>query len=248
LVIVDEDAARELWPGIDPVGRMIKLGGIDAPDIWYPVIGVSRSVSLVFQEDPYLEKEPSVFLLPPRFGGRSVGLVARLTDDEARVTHEIKRVLQDLIPTSGVPFVFPWLGYFDEMVDARDFMANLFGMFGLFALFLSSMGLNAVLSYAVGRRMREFGVRVALGAKRADIMRLVLREGSVLILSGVAIGAIIAMWSAPLLGRWLYDVNPTDVVALVGAEFILVVASLVACAIPGLRATRADPLEILRAI
>jgi predicted permease len=247
LVIVDEDAARELWPGIDPVGRMIKLGGIDAAEKWYPVIGVARSASLFFEEDPYLEPQPNVFLLPSAYGGRSVQLVVRVGDDEPRVSAEIKRTLTDLIPGSGMPFVFPWLGYFNDMVDAREFMAGLFGLFGLFALFLSSMGLNAVLSYAVGRRMREFGVRIALGAKRPDILRLVLREGAVLILGGVAIGAVVAMWSAQLLTHWLYDINPTDVVALVGAELVLIVVSLIACAVPGLRATKADPLEILRA-
>ncbi len=141
----------------------------------------------------------------------------------------------------------PWLFYFDDMVAAREFMAGLFGLFGVFALFLSSMGLNAVLSYAVGRRMREFGVRIALGAQRPDILRLVLSEGTVLILAGVAIGAVVAMWSAQLLTHWLYDINPTDVVALVGAELVLIVVSLIACAIPGLRATKADPIEVLRA-
>jgi len=247
LVIVDEDAARALWPGTDPVGRMIKLGGVEAPDIWYPVVGVARTASLFFEEDPYLENEPNVFLLPEQFSGRSMHLVARVTEDEPRVSLEIKRVLKDLVPGGHAPFVWPWLMFFDNMVAAREFMARLFGLFGLFALFLSSMGLYSVLSYAVGRRMREFGVRVALGAQRPDIMRLVLGEGTVLILAGIAIGAVSAMWSAQLLSHWLYDINPTDVVALVSAELILSVVSLIACALPGLRATRADPLDILRA-
>ena len=247
LVIVDEDAARALWPGVNPVGRMIKLGGLDAPDVWYPVIGVARSASLFFEADPYLEPEPNVFLLPSMFAERRMNFVVRISDDEPRISSEIRRTLKDLVPVGGTPFVVPWLFYFDDMVAAREFMAGLFGLFGVFALFLSSMGLNAVLSYAVGRRTREFGVRIALGAQRPDILRLVLSEGTVLILAGVAIGAVAAMWSAQLLTHWLYDINPTDVIALVSAELVLVVVSLIACAIPGLRATKADPIEVLRA-
>jgi hypothetical protein len=247
VVIVDQDAARRLWPGIDPLGRMIKLGGHDAPEEWYPVVGVARTASLYFESDPDLPTEPNVFLMPGSYAGRSMRFVVRVRGDEPRVAMDLRRVLRDAVPGSGLPLIGTWLRGFDQIVAAREFMAGLFALFGLFALGLSSMGLYGVLSYAVSRRVREFGVRMALGARPADVLRLVLREGSVMVLAGVAIGAIVAMWFAQLLGYWLYDVNPTDALSLVSAELVLVVVSLAACAMPGVRASRADPVEVLRA-
>jgi predicted permease len=248
VVIVDQDAVRRLWPGIDPVGRMIKLGGHGAPEEWYPVIGVARAASLYFQSDPDLPPEPNVFLLPNSYTGRIMQFLVRVRGNEARAAMDLRRVLSDAVPGSGLPLIDSWLRGFDQIVAAREFVAGLFALFGVFALGLSSIGLYGVLSYAVSRRVREFGVRVALGAQPADVLRLVLREGSVMILAGVAIGAIVAMWFAQLLGYWLYDVNPTDAASLVTAELVLVTVSLIACAIPGVRATRADPVEVLRAI
>ena len=126
-------------------------------------------------------------------------------------------------------------------------MAAMFALFGTFALALATVGLYGVLSYAVNRRMREFGVRIALGAQRGDLIRLVLREGAVMILAGTAIGAFGAMWSAQLLTQWLYDVNPTDAWSLLGAELVLVAVSIAASVVPGLRASRASPIDVLRA-
>jgi predicted permease len=248
VVIVDQDAARRLWPGVDPVGRMIKLGGHDAPEEWYPVVGVARAASLHFESDPDLPPEPNVFLLPNSYAGRSMQFVIRVRHDEARAALELRRVLRDAVPGSGSPYINSWLRGFEQFVNAREFMAGLFAVFGLFALGLCSIGLYGVLSYAVSRRVREFGVRIALGAKPGDVLRLVLREGSVMILAGTAIGGIVAMWFAQLLGYWLYDVNPTDAASLVTAELILIAVSLIACAVPGIRASRADPVEVLRAI
>jgi ABC-type antimicrobial peptide transport system permease subunit len=103
-----------------------------------------------------------------------------------------------------------------------------------------------VLVFAVGQRTREFGVRLALGARPAAVFRLVLRDGSVLLLAGTAVGAVVAMWTAHLLGAWLYGLPATDVWSLVLAEGVLAVTSLAACSVPAWRATRADPVDVLR--
>lgn len=246
--IVGEDAATELWPDVDPVGRMIKLAGVETPGEWVPVVGVARAAALYFESDPDLPVEPNVFVMPKNYASRYTSFVVRTAASEPQVTLEVRRVLQGTIPGAGTPLIDPWLRGFEEMVAAREFMASLFALFGGLALALSSVGLYGILSYAVNRRMREFGVRVALGARQSDVLRLVLREGSVMILAGIAIGAVFAMWSAKLLAHWLYNVNPTDAASLVTAELVLVVVSLAACAIPGLRASRSDPVEVLRAI
>jgi hypothetical protein len=245
--IVGEDAARELWPGVDPVGRMIKLGGVDAPGEWVRVVGVARHASLYFVADPYLAPAHNVFVIPHTYADRDMRFVVRVDDNAAGIAVELGRALQNAVPGAGMPLVHPWLRRFQDMVDAREFMARLFAAFGIFALLLSSVGLYGVLSYAVNRRRREFGVRIALGAQRQHVLRLVLRESSVMILAGIGIGAFLGMWTAQFLEHWLYDVNPTDAVSLVSAELVLIAVSLGACALPGIRATRSNPVEVLRA-
>jgi ABC-type antimicrobial peptide transport system permease subunit len=95
--------------------------------------------------------------------------------------------------------------------------------------------------------MREFGVRIALGADRRALLKLVLNDGIVMVLGGMAAGAVLSMWASQILRAWLYNVDPTDAVSLIGAELVLLAVSLAACVGPAIRATRADPLEILRA-
>ncbi len=246
-VIVDETAAAKLWPGMDPIGRLIKLGGSDAPEQWVPVIGVARDVSMFFVSDPDLPPEPAVFHLPPQYDSRVVQFVVRSRDNDPRLAVVLGRQVRDVLPGVGVPIVRPWLRFFDDFVAARRFMATLFALFGTFALSLATIGLYGVLSYAVNRRMREFGVRIALGARRSDLIRLVLHEGTVMILAGTAIGALVAMWSAQLLSQWLYNVNPTDAVSLIGAELVLIAVSIAAAVVPGIRASRASPIDVLRA-
>ena len=131
--------------------------------------------------------------------------------------------------------------------DGREFTAKVFIGLGVASLILASAGLFSVLSYSVGQRMREFAVRVALGADRNDVIGLVLRDGVVMALGGTAIGAVFGMWAGFLLNSFLWGVYPADAGALVVAEVILFAVTMASCIAPALRATRADPLEILRA-
>jgi ABC-type antimicrobial peptide transport system permease subunit len=108
--------------------------------------------------------------------------------------------------------------------------------------------LYGVLAYSVAQRTREFGVRIALGASPKDLLTLVFRDALTMTLAGTAAGAIMSFWTAKLLDAFLYDVAPTDVTALVGAEALLMTVSLLACTAPALRAARATPVEILRAV
>lgn len=124
----------------------------------------------------------------------------------------------------------------------------MFAAFAAFALLLAAVGLYGVVSYTVTQRMREFAVRVAVGAPRPSLVRLVAHDAVAMTLAGIGLGAFLAMWASTLLGSWLADVYHTDALSLVVAEGVLAVAALVACLHPVLRATRANPIEILRAI
>ena len=107
------------------------------------------------------------------------------------------------------------------MVAGREFVAAVFGLVAALALGLAAAGLYGVLAYTVSQRTREFGIRLALGASRRSVFGLVLRDGAVMVLAGVGMGAIFAMWVAKLLSVWLYTVHPTDAGTLVGAEAVL---------------------------
>jgi putative ABC transport system permease protein len=121
-----------------------------------------------------------------------------------------------------------------------------FELVGAFALLLSTVGLYGMLAYAGAQRVREFAMRIALGAQGRDVIRLVLRDALVLVLGGTAAGAFVAMVSAQVIKRLLYSVDPMDAVALVSAEGILIAVSLLAALGPAMRAARADPVNLLR--
>ena len=245
-VIVSAGAARTLWPGMDPVGRRIKLGRALWDGPWLQVVGVSRNAELGFRSDPDLEPESAIFVVPPDTTSLRGAMVVRFTGDEGRVILGLTRTIADVM--SGLrPILYPWAFGFDDLVVARRFGAGIFGLFGAFGLGLAAVGIYGVLVYAVSRRMREFGVRIALGAKPRDLLNLVLHDGFVMVLAGTGIGAFLAMWGAQIFGTWLYDVNATDALSLVVAEGALLAVSLVACVVPGLQAMRANPIDVLRA-
>ena len=251
-VILDEAAADSLWPGDSAVGRMIKISsswGTRVP--WRPVVGIARNAVLDFQTDPDLPREPGIYILRGTDGDslpmpRRWNIVFRTRDEGAVTALRVQHELGATLGTRRGVFVRPWIWSFDDVVTGHEFIAAIFVVFAIFALGLAVVGLYGVLAYAANERQREFGVRVALGARAPDLARLVLHDALVMVLAGTAIGAFFAMWGSRTLGTWLYDVPQTDAVALVTAEGILFVTAMLAALGPALRAMRANPLEILR--
>lgn len=228
---------------------MIKLGAFETDAPWVRVIGLARNAALNFESDPDLRPNPAVYVLGgpgnPYAGGE---VVVRVAGDDPKTLLGVRRAIEGAVTDfRGSALIRPWLGDFDGVVTGRRFVTALFGVLGVFALILAAVGLYSVLAYAVSQRMREFGVRMALGAGAPDLLKLVMHDGFVMTLAGTGAGAILAMWAAKLLSYWLYNVGPTDVGSLVLAEAVLFVVSLIACAVPALTAMRADPIEILRA-
>lgn len=247
--IVDELLARELWGGEPAVGHRIKLGDPESDVPWLPVVGVARRAALDFNWDPDLARSREVYVMTGH-GAYGIGLVvARVEGNSGSTVLALRRAIRTARP-SGAPLgpVWPWLRNFEDRVKARGFLASVFGAFSVFATVLAAVGLYGVLSQTVGQRLREFGIRVALGAVPRDLVRLVARDAAVMVLAGVALGAFLAMWGAQLLDAMLYQVHTTDAASLVAAEVVLLVAGAAACVVPVLRAMRANPVEILRAI
>jgi predicted permease len=249
-VILDQLAAKQLFPSGGAVGQLVKLGDAMSLQPWIPVVGVVRTARLTFPVEAELEPEPAVYVSMPVGASFSSSIVVRPSAGAAGTDGtalKVQHMLGSQFPARTAIFTRRWLENYDQMLSAREFTAKVFIGLGVASLILASAGLFSVLSYSVGQRMREFAVRVALGADRNDVIGLVLRDGVVMALGGTAIGAVFGMWAGFLLNSFLWGVYPADAGALVVAEVILFAVTMGSCIVPALRATRADPLEILRA-
>jgi len=251
-VILDEDAARELFGGTgeDAVGRAIKLGDIESPVPWIRVVGVARRAALnrgsAGDFSPYLRPPPTAYVVSTRYASRRGLLVLRAGRSNASIQLALRREIRETLSDRGSGGIVGYTEAFERGLRSRRFIVGVFALFGALSLALAAVGIYGVLAYAVSRRMREFGVRVALGAEESRLLRMVMHDGAVMLLAGTGIGAFAAMWAGQLLDAWLYDVYFVDVVSLVAAELVLLAAGLAACAAPALRAMRANPVDVLR--
>jgi putative ABC transport system permease protein len=254
VAIVDEKAARRLWPDIDdPVGRMLKLGRKESNAPWIRVVGVVQAIQYAPPREFDLPPDPMVYVLIPNDSSRSRQLIVRSDGSDgdrgrARLSLAVEKTIEARI--RGGFSVRPWLDHYQNTRDATAFMATLFGAFAGFGLVLCAVGLYGVLAYTVTRRLREFAVRVALGARRRDVMRLVVHDAAVTALAGVGIGAFVALWfTRPIIDSLdVVSVPYAPVLALVASEALLFVVAFVASLGPLRRAAQADPLDVIRAI
>jgi ABC-type antimicrobial peptide transport system permease subunit len=141
-----------------------------------------------------------------------------------------------------------WAGEYESVLAGRRFTAGIFATMSLASLVLATAGLFGMLSFAVGQRMREFSLRVALGARTPHMVRLVFRDSLVMALGGTAVGAFAGLYLGFEVWDWLWGVYPVDPMALIIAESVLLTVTIGASMLPALRATRADPAEVMRAI
>jgi predicted permease len=253
VAIVDALAAQRLYPRGDAVGRMIKLAGPQRDGPWVPIVGITSSpAALDVDETNRYARAPVVLVArrevpgedPLRIRGM---LVIRATSRDAATPARLQARLRALPGVVGA-FVVPWDATRQAELASRGFLAKVFVGMGVVALGLAALGLYGILAYAVGRRMREFGVRLALGADPAGLRRMILHDGLVMVLAGIGVGAFVALATARYLDAVLVAVLPSDVLALVASEAVLVSVGMAAALVPARRAARANPLDILRAV
>jgi putative ABC transport system permease protein len=247
-VVLNAAAAAFLYPRQDAAGHMLKLGGPGSKAPWVRIVGVCRTALLVTDPGDLTSGrgEPEIYVVRAASVGARTSLIIRVAGDSRKVAVTVTRHLRAFAP-GGSAGTNPYLWTYDAVLSSRTFLAELFVTMGSFALVLAAVGIYGVLAYAVNRRLREFAVRVALGAQRSDLLKAVLHDGIVMALAGTGLGAFIALWSAFLLENFLEDVYPTDVATLVLAEAVLIAVTVAACLAPAFRAMRADPIAILRA-
>jgi predicted permease len=253
-VILDQKTAHRLFPHESAVGRTLKLGDFSSAEPWLPVVGVVRDQPLTFP--PFPEAGPdtnskvyaSLPVTSKRLAGwRHIEFIIRPASGAAGVSVAVTRALRASLPPRSFSRVDSWLWNYEASLRAEQFLSLLFSLLGLASLALGAAGLFSVVSYITSQRMREFAVRVALGATSENVLRLVMRDAVTMALGGTAVGAGLGMWAGFLLWDKMWGVYPVDAGALVGAELLLLLVTLLACLGPALRAGRADPVDVMRA-
>jgi putative ABC transport system permease protein len=246
VAILDAVAAEQLYPGQDPIGHMVKLGAprYAAPSV--PIVGVVRSPLATLEGDIYT-RHPSLWVAQSPPDARGAAILVRMSSGSPRVAVDLRQRLREL---PGVLFatVQRYDADREAALTSRRFLADVFVGMGVVALALAALGLYGVLAYAVNQRMREFGVRVALGADARQLRGMILHDGLVMLLGGIGLGAFVALAAARYLDAVLVAVLPSDVVSLVLSETVLLAVGLAAALAPARRAARANPLDILRAV
>jgi putative ABC transport system permease protein len=242
VTVVSAAMARTLWPNGDALGQCVRVGADSMPCT--RVVGVVEDAV----HDP-LKDQPLRYYLPieqfPLEGGSL--LVLRVARDPAAMGENVRRALQTVMPGQQYVTTEPMARLLGDQRRSWQVGATMFVAFGVLALVVAAIGLYGVLTYNVGQRMHELGVRVALGAQGVDVVRLVVAQGVRLAIAGVVTGSAIAL----VAGRWieplLFRQPATDPAVLGAVGGVLIVVTLVACAVPAARALRADPNSVLRA-
>jgi putative ABC transport system permease protein len=242
VVLINATMAQRYWPGEDPVGKRIRVGR-GAMRFWATVVGIvgdtkqyglERNAKTEFYL-PYLQRSV-----------HSMELVVRSATDPLGLVTAVRSSVEAVDPDQPVYGVRTMAQYLAESVASRRTTMLLLGVFAGLALILAAVGIYGVMAYAVVQRTHEIGVRMALGAGRGDVLKLVVRSGLVLAFAGVAVGLIAALGLTRLMSSLLFGVRPTDPVTLGAVALLLTAVALLASYIPARRATRVDPNVALR--
>jgi putative ABC transport system permease protein len=243
-VVVSESLAKGKFPNQDPIGQRLRVGPSDGP--WYSIVGVVGDVK---QTSLAASQTDAVYVTHEQWGlfaDRALWLMVRTTGDAAALAPAIRQAVWSVDKDQPIIRVATMDNLLAATAAERRFALILFEAFGLVALALSAVGLYGVLSGSVSERTREIGVRLALGAQRRDVLRLILRQGARLTLYGVGLGLIVALMVTRLMSKLLYGVTATDPFTFGAVALLLTAVALFACYLPARRAARVDPLTALR--
>jgi len=244
-VVINGAMARRYWPGEDPVGRRFQFGDAEdaEEDGWITVVGVVADARRTALEK---EARPSVFFPHVVFPMRSMTLVVRAGGSPLRLADAVRREVHALDAHLPVDRVTTLAAQLEERVAPRRFHSLLLGMFSALALVLALVGIYGVVSYMVSERLREIGIRMALGAQTRQVMAWVMGQGLSLVAVGVAVGLLMALFVTRLLAGFLYGVTARDPLTYGLLITLLVLVAAGATLLPARRAARTDPLEVLR--
>jgi predicted permease len=240
VVVTNETMARRYWPDGSAIGRRIHLGELDDPP--HEIIGIARDHAV-----RSVGEEPRPYLHVPAGEGLGIGLVVRTTTPGATALPMLRQALLKLEPNLVFKEDVSAAEIAAETMAPTRIGAGLLGSFGALALLLAAVGLYGVIAYSVSLRTREVGIRMAVGADRGRIVRMVLGHGTRLAAVGIALGAVISLATARVLSSLLYGISPFDPAAYAVACGLLLAVACLANLVPALSAARIDPLRALKA-
>jgi len=247
ILIINDTMARRFFPGHDPVGQKIQTGDADPKASWETIVGVVGDVKYSGLDAP-----PEPTLYKPYFEpgwaslSREMFIVIRMNADPKVVAPAFRSTVRSMDANLPVSDIRTMNELLSKSVAQPRFRTLILGVFAAVALLLAVVGIFGVMSYLVGRRTRELGLRMALGATHQNVLRMILREGLSVVLIGIGLGLVEAL----LLARWikslLFGIAPADPVTFLSVGILLTLVALAACYIPARRAVRVDPMVALR--
>ncbi len=243
-VVINQAMARRFWPGQDPIGRRFRYGPPSMKGAMMTVAGLCGDTRLQALDRP---PEPVFYVSNWMYPWPEQTLLIQTSGDPHSLTSAVRKTILAQEPGAVIAEPATLEGVISGTTAERRANIRLMGAFAGLALILAALGIYGVIAYSVGQRRQEFGVRMALGATPALLVRSVLGLGARLALIGVVIGIAASAWLARLISTMLYGVPPTDPLTLAVVAALLLVAGLAASALPAARATRVDPSEALRA-
>jgi putative ABC transport system permease protein len=243
VTIIDERLAREYWPDQDPLGKRIRFGPPEDNEPWHTIVGVVREVK---HNRLDASTRMSVYLpfaqIP--IGGSSLAI--RLSGRPETITGAVRAQLKELDPDLPLTEVRPMTEVVARSVWQPRLYTALFGVFAAVALILAAVGIYGVMSYAVTQRTREIGLRMALGAQKQDVLKLVVGHGVVITAIGIGAGLGAAVGLTRLMSSLLFGVTATDPITFAAVSVVLAGVALGACFVPAVRAAKVDPMVALR--
>jgi putative ABC transport system permease protein len=241
-VIVNQATVDLYWPGQNPIGKTIRMEWYT--DLQAEVIGVVSNVRAVQVDTP--TTRAMLYWYVPQFANDFMTIVARTDGDPTAIVADAKEQLRTLDPNIPVANIRTMQDVVSRSLREPRFSTVLLGIFAGLALVLAAIGLYGVVSYSVTQRQHELGIRMALGARPAEIWRMVIRQGLGLTMTGAMIGFVVALFLARFLSTMVYGVSTHDAVTFGLVPLVIVAVAAIACYLPARRATRVDPMIALR--
>jgi predicted permease len=251
VIVIDDVFARTYFPNENPIGKHVNLAGFGVQAEIVGVVGHVKQWGLDADSKSAIEAQFDYpfMQLPEKLmalAANAVAVVLRTEGDPTTVMASVRRAVAEIDPREVVYNVQTMNEVVSNSFAARRLSMMLLGVFAVLALVLACVGIYGVISYLVGQRTHEIGVRMALGAQQNDVLRLIIGHGARMALVGVAVGIVAAMGLTRLMANQLFGVSPHDPITFVGVAVLLIIVAVAACYIPARRAMRVDPIIALR--
>jgi putative ABC transport system permease protein len=245
VVIISEKTAQQFWPGQDPIGKRLKPGLSTSSSPWREVIGIVKDVR---QNDFVATPKRQMYFTYRQLKNiQANALVVRTNIDPMSLAVSVRNAIWSVDKDQTVADIDTMDDIVAKAVARQRFSMLLLGLFAALALLLASIGIYGVMSYSVAQRTREIGIRIALGARRADVLQMTVKQALKLVGAGMILGLGAAFLLTRVMATLLYGISATDPITFIGISVVLLAVAILASYVPALRATKVDPITALRA-